>query len=297
MSIFERFRDHSILVVGDVMLDKYVHGQVRRISPEAPIQILNVGARRSVLGGAGNVAKNVNDLGCHVTLVGVVGADEMADEFMETAGNICIDLIIDPTRPTTTKTRFVADNHQLLRVDDEVTKPISPEVEQMLIEAVHDSLSDVDVVVLSDYAKGVLTDTVLAAIMEMAKGKTIIVDPKRPSFTVYRGATIITPNEWELRAGTGITDLDEAAEKAMAASDAEAIVVTRSEKGVSLFRSNEPPVHIPAVTRDVADVSGAGDTLVAVLAACLAAQMDLPDALTIANRAAGVAVSNAAQRQ
>ena len=296
----EGFAAARVLVVGDVMLDRYVTGEVRRISPEAPIPILRVQSRRRVLGGAGNVAQNVASLGALAALVGVVGtdaaADEIAAEIAEQAA-IAGRLIPVADRPTAVKTRFMAGGHQLLRLDEERADPISQQVEDLVLAAIAEALPDVGVVVLSDYGKGLLTDRVLAETIAMARaaGKPIIADPKRAQFHAYAGVDLITPNALEVTQATGISTVDDAhatqaGDAARIQAQAGAVLVTRSEKGMTLVRSGAPALHIPTRAIAVADVSGAGDTVVAALAVALDAGADLAGAARIANVAAGIAV-------
>jgi D-beta-D-heptose 7-phosphate kinase/D-beta-D-heptose 1-phosphate adenosyltransferase len=302
-SYLAHFADCTVLVLGDVMLDRYVLGDVRRISPEAPIPVLRAEQRRAVLGGAANVARNVTSLGARAVIVGVVGNDQAASEvaqMLRDGARVTPHLITDAARPTTVKTRFMSGSHQLLRLDEEVSTPIEEGIETALLAAYRAALAEADIVVLSDYAKGVLTDTVLAAAIAMAReaGCPVIADPKRASFAAYHGVSVLTPNEAEVTRATGIhaTDdlaVDEAGRLALAQAGAEAVLVTRSEKGLTLVRENAPPMHVPTRARSVADVSGAGDTTVAALAIMLACHAPLPLAAAMANVAAGISVGKA----
>ena len=296
----EGFGGARVLVVGDIMLDRYVSGEVRRISPEAPIPVLRAQARRRVLGGAGNVAQNVASLGALAALVGVVGDDpaatEIADMLAETPA-IAGRLIPIAGRPTAVKTRFMAGGHQLLRLDEEVAEPIDAGTEDRVLAAIAEALPDVGVVVLSDYGKGVLTDRVLREVIAMARaaGTPVIADPKRADFTAYTGVDLLTPNALEVTQATGIATGDDdsaaaAGQAARAQAAAGAVLVTRSEKGMSLVWEGAAPLHVPTRARAVADVSGAGDTVVAALAVALAAGASLPQAAALANVAAGIAV-------
>ena len=289
----------TLLVLGDVMLDRYVHGEVRRISPEAPIPVLRARTRRSVLGGAGNVAENAVALGAKAVLVGLVGDDAAAAEIIAAlAGRIGDGLVRVADRPTTVKTRFVSGGHQLLRLDEEEAAPAPAATEQRLLAAFRAALPAADVVVLSDYEKGVLTDTVLSAAIAMARaaGKPIVVDPKRERFEAYAGVTVLSPNVLEVTRATGIQANDEegaarAGEAALAQAGAAAVLVKRSEKGLTLVRHGLPPRHVPTRAVAVADVSGAGDTLVTAFALALASGADMPEAALLANIAAGLAVA------
>jgi len=295
----DRFVDARVLVVGDIMLDRYVGGEVRRISPEAPIPVLRAQTRRSVLGGAGNVAQNIAALGGQALLVGVVGRDEAANEIAAiVAGTQAISARLVPApRPSSVKTRFMSGSHQLLRLDEEVSDPVDADIEAALLEAIGAALPGVRVMVLSDYGKGVFTDRVLAAAIALAHraGVVVLADPKRAHFGAYHGVDVLTPNVLEVSQATGITVPDDAGaaaagEAARAQADAAAVLVTRSEKGMTLVRRAEPALHVPTQARAVADVSGAGDTMIATLATALAIGAPLPEAAALANVAAGIAV-------
>ena len=289
-----------VLIVGDVILDRYVVGAVSRLSPEAPIPILRPDARRSTLGGAANVALNVATLGGHAILVGVVGADDGGAEIEQLLGQSPkteTALIVAPGRPTTAKTRFMAGSHQLLRLDEETVAPLDAPTAAAVVARIEQILPRADIVVLSDYAKGVLCDGVLEQVLALAarSGKTLIADPKRPDFRAYRGATILTPNEHEVRAATRIeadhdSEADRAGRAALAATEGEAVLVTRSAKGLTLVQRDQEALHFPTRAREVADVSGAGDTLVAALAVALGSGASLPDAARLANVTAGISV-------
>ncbi len=301
--LLPHFADCCVLVLGDVMLDRYVHGEVRRISPEAPIPVLRAQARRAVLGGAANVAQNVAALGARARLVGVVGMDDAATEIgrvLAAAPAITACLVPVPQRPTTVKTRFTSGSHQLLRLDEEESGPLGATEEARVLAEFEAALGQSDVVVLSDYAKGVLTDRVLAEAIRLARaaGKRVIADPKRASFAAYRHADVLTPNESEAARAAGIaTDEDEGAvragELALAEAEAGAVLVTRSAKGLTLVRRDARPLHVPTRAQAVADVSGAGDTLIAAFAIGLACGASMPEAAMLANVAAGISVGKA----
>ena len=289
----------TVLVLGDVMLDRYVHGEVRRISPEAPIPVVWARSRRSVLGGAGNVAENAAALGAKVVLVGLVGDDAAAAEIAAAiGGRFGNGLVRAPGRPTTVKTRFMSGGHQLLRLDEEEWALAPAEAELRLLDAFRAALPAADVVVLSDYEKGVLSDAVLRGAIDAARaaGKPVVVDPKRANFGAYAGATVITPNVMEVTRATGLFADDDAGaaragEAALAQAGAEAVLVKRSEKGLTLVRRGQLPRHVPTRAVAVADVSGAGDTLVIAFALALAVGAEMPDAALLANVAAGLAVA------
>ncbi|HVC62505.1 MAG TPA: D-glycero-beta-D-manno-heptose-7-phosphate kinase [Acetobacteraceae bacterium] len=295
-----QFPNARVVVLGDVILDRYVTGSAHRLSPEAPIPVLRPSANRSTLGGAANVALNIATLGGQTLLIGVIGDDAAGAEMtrlVEAADGVACQLVVAPGRPTTAKTRFMAGSHQLLRLDEETTEPLPAEIAATLLARFDAALDWADVVVLSDYAKGVLGDAVLAAILvrTKARGCLVVADPKRDDFAAYRGAAILTPNEHEVRLATRIdaehdTEADHAGRAALDATGGQAVLVTRSARGLTLVRRDCPALHLPARAREVADVSGAGDTLVAALAVALGAGASLPDAATLANLTAGISV-------
>ena len=297
----DRLTHRRVALIGDLMLDCYISGEVRRISPEAPVPVLQVSAQRSVAGGTANVAANLAALGLQVGVVGVVGNDEARQELitvMATGGAIDCSTIVTVTgRQTTRKLRIIGAHQQIVRVDQEDAAPLAAEHEAAIIMAARAAIEECDVVVVSDYGKGVCSDAVLAAVMAHAaeKGRPVLVDPKRTDFAAYRGAAVITPNRKELSDATRLpceTDAEAAvaARRAQEASGA-AILLTRSEKGISLFPLQGEPLHLATVAQDVFDVSGAGDTVIAVLAASTAAGIPLADGIRMANHAAGIVVS------
>jgi D-beta-D-heptose 7-phosphate kinase/D-beta-D-heptose 1-phosphate adenosyltransferase len=294
------FATRVVLVLGDVMLDRYVSGEVRRISPEAPIPVLRSQAMHRVLGGAGNVAQNVASLGARAVLVGVIGDDTAGAELgciLRDVPGIVDRLVRTPSRPTTVKTRFMSGAHQLLRLDEEVTTPITPALEAAVLAAFASALPECDIVVLSDYAKGVLTDAVLARAIALSRaaGRIVVADPKRERFEAYAHVGVLAPNALEISRATGIAAVDDAgaAASGLAAleqAQADAVLVKRSEKGLTLVRRDLPPLHISTRAQAVADVSGAGDTLVTAFALALASGAPLHEAASVANVAAGIVV-------
>ena len=290
-----------MLVFGDVMLDEYVIGSVARISPEAPIPVFLRASERHIPGGASNVAANVAALGAKATLCGVVGADAAADRLKaalaEHAPAVAFAAIVDPSRDTTVKTRFLAHGHHVLRVDAESAAHISAKTCQAVIAALEKAVSETDVVVVSDYAKGVVVEATFRALVEAARrlGKPVFVDPKRRDFGFYRGAAYLTPNRKELHEATGLAiDNDEAIEAACKSAcdlSAASILVTRSEEGMSLVEKGAPPLHIHSAAREVFDVSGAGDTVIATFASAIAAGQSAAEAAMLANIAAGISVA------
>jgi D-beta-D-heptose 7-phosphate kinase/D-beta-D-heptose 1-phosphate adenosyltransferase len=281
-----------------LVLDRFVYGDVERISPEAPVPVLRVRSSRALPGCAANVAANVAALGARATLIGVVGADREAGELASilAAGpdGIAYVPVTDSGRHTALKTRYIAGGQQVVRADREDSHAISAEAEGRVMEAFEAMLPDCDVVVVSDYNKGLLTDRVLHGVIERARAaaRPVLVDPKRTRLADYRGATVIKPNRKELTAATGLLCIsDEEVETAAAqviAGTGATVLLTRSEQGMSLFRAGAAPVHARADAREVFDVSGAGDTVMAVVAAALAAGIDLEEALPVASTAAGI---------
>ena len=288
------FDKARVLVVGDVMLDRYWFGDVERISPEAPVAVLKVGRVEERPGGAANVARNVAALGAQCTLLSVVGDDEAGvclEKLLTAQGNVRALLQRDRTISTTIKLRAIARQQQLLRIDFE-TQP-SHEVLHAKLADFRAQLPQADVVILSDYGKGGLTHIAEMIKLARATGKPVLVDPKGDDYHRYRGATLLTPNRSEFREVAGSwkneAELNAKAEKLRTELQLEALLVTRSEDGMSLFRANEV-LHEPTHTREVFDVSGAGDTVIATLATMLASGADMRDAMRIANRAAGIVV-------
>jgi D-beta-D-heptose 7-phosphate kinase/D-beta-D-heptose 1-phosphate adenosyltransferase len=302
MSAFlDRLSDHRVAVIGDVMLDCYMSGTVSRISPEAPVPVMRVTDEHSVPGGAANVAANLASLGVAVELVGLAGRDAAYAELIALLGEMgeidCSGIAAVAGRRTTRKLRVIGARQQIVRVDHEDAIPCAAEVEADFLASIERAVDRADIVILSDYGKGVCSDRAIRTLIDRAAaaGKKVLVDPKRTDLAIYRGAFLITPNRKELSDATGLPcETDEqaaqAAAKAQALSGAQ-VLLTRSEKGMSFFPVDGPPLHVPTVAQAVFDVSGAGDTVVAVLAAALAADMPIREAMRLANHAAGIVVS------
>jgi D-beta-D-heptose 7-phosphate kinase/D-beta-D-heptose 1-phosphate adenosyltransferase len=292
----------TVLCVGDLMLDEFVYGEVSRVSPEAPAPVIAVQRSETNIGGAGNVARNIASLGARCIFVALIGEDEAGVRLKAAlAQESLIEsvLVCDPARPTTRKVRFVSEHYSthMLRADWELAAPAAADIEQQLIDAILPLLPRVDIVLLSDYAKGVLTARVLRNVIDAARklGKRVIVDPKSANFAIYRGATLLTPNRKEFAEATrSRADTDAsislAAQDVMQLADCEAVLVTQSEHGMTLVPRNGEAIHVPAHPTKVRDVSGAGDTVAAVVAAALAAGADWEIALRMATAAAAVAV-------
>jgi D-beta-D-heptose 7-phosphate kinase / D-beta-D-heptose 1-phosphate adenosyltransferase len=298
--ILNGFHAARVLVLGDVMLDRFVYGSVERISPEAPIPVVNVERVMDMPGGAANVARNIAAMGARVILLGAVGEDVWAQDLrtqLKLSPTIDAQLIGDSSRPTTVKTRYVADGQQVMRADRESRLALPAAVEQAMLDRYSVALRDVSVVVLSDYAKGVLSDSVARAAIDIARktGKTIIVDPKAKDFAKYRGATILTPNRLELQQACGqecVTD-EQVVNGARGIVDqkiCDAMIVTRGKYGMSVIQSDGLSAHLPTAARQVFDVSGAGDTAVAAISLSIAADAGVDEAAALANIAAGIVV-------
>ncbi len=296
----ERLRDTRVLCVGDVMLDRYVYGEVERVSPEAPIPVLRVREERAMLGGAGNVVRNLAALGARVSFVSVTGTDDAAAEIanmLEALPQTEARLVSDAARCSTVKTRYVGMNQQMLRTDHETVANLSLARQEDVLRHIRALLPTAQVLVLSDYGKGVLTAAVCRAAIEEARDLNIpvIVDPKGRNYAHYRGASVITPNRRELAEATGHALSDEATIVAAARELVEqcgiaSVLVTRSQEGMSVIANDGVVTHLPADAREVFDVSGAGDTVVSTLAAAIGAGLSLVDAAGFANAAAGLVV-------
>jgi D-beta-D-heptose 7-phosphate kinase/D-beta-D-heptose 1-phosphate adenosyltransferase len=296
----EALSGSRVLCLGDVMLDRYVYGAVERISPEAPIPVLRIERERTMAGGAGNVARNLAALGAHASLLSVVGADATGREIAALLGKesgVELQLLVEPARETGIKTRFVAGTQQLLRADRETVRSIAHESEEALLAALAPAAAKVRSVVLSDYGKGVLTERVLAEAIRIARAAKccVIVDPKGSDYGCYRGADLMTPNRAELAAATRMpvgcdSEIVAAAHHLIGTCGFGAVLATRGADGMTLVTAAGRVDHLRAEAREVFDVSGAGDTVVAALSAALATGLELVDAARLANAAAGIVV-------
>lgn len=299
-SLFNRIGSIHCLVIGDLMLDEYLWGKAERISPEAPVQVVDVLREELRLGGAGNVVNNLTELGAQVTVCSVVGEDDNGQALLTAFGVKHVDtdaIFRDPTRRTSRKTRVVAANQQIVRIDRESRDELSASMEQRVCAWISANAGRFGVILLSDYLKGVLTPLVIETVIAAARaaGIPVLVDPKGSDYTRYRGATILTPNRKEAEAAAGVAirdipSLTRAAGAIMDKAGLEHLLITRSEEGMSLFSQEGDPVHIPTVAREVFDVSGAGDTVLASLAIGMAAGLGMVEAARLANVAAGIAV-------
>ncbi len=297
MDLLQKLTTRRLLLIGDVMLDRFTYGDVTRLSPEAPVPVLSVTRRTVTAGGVGNVAANLAGLGVETALVTVAGRDSARaelDAVLAAMPGVTPHIVTDATRPTTQKDRFVAGAHHLLRVDDETAGPLAPETESALIAACTRAASGCHGIIVSDYGKGVVTPALLSALMVL--NLPVYVDPKGRDYTRYRGAAVVTPNRRELAEATEnkptATDEDvaAAAQSLLDTCGIAAILATRSADGMTLVQNGQGATHLRTRAREVFDVSGAGDTVIATLAAAASAGADLQTAATLANIAAGLVV-------
>jgi rfaE bifunctional protein kinase chain/domain len=300
-ALLRGMRGRRALVVGDVMLDEFIWGKVGRISPEAPVPVLEVTGESFHLGGAGNVARNVRALGGEAVLVGIVGQDRAAERLREELDGCGVTSALVATedgRPTTVKTRIIAHHQQIVRADREQSDDIAAGLEERVIAGVREALPRCQVLVLSDYQKGVVTPRVMKSTLALARKHAVpvLVDPKVRHFALYQRVAVVTPNQLEAEQASGIRirtagDLQAAGERILKRLRCEAVLITRGEAGMSLFVPGAPPVHVPTAAREVFDVTGAGDTVIAALGLALAGGARLEEAARLANFAAGVVVA------
>ncbi|MGQ9806043.1 MAG: D-glycero-beta-D-manno-heptose-7-phosphate kinase [Chlorobiales bacterium] len=295
--LFQSFEKKHVAVIGDVMLDKYIFGKVERVSPEAPVPVIDVSSQSYRLGGAANVATNLRSLGATAMLFGVIGDDDdgviLASQLNKEFLSVDF-LVTEHTRPTTTKTRVIAQNHHIVRIDSETRKPISSTTERTILTLLSEQFHQLDAIIFEDYNKGVLTTSLIKKIIALAKKHDVpvTVDPKKDNFFEYKHATVFKPNLKEISDAFGrkFTNSDGdatlACEMLQKKIKAKNIVLTRSEKGMTVF--NGKAEHIPSMALEVADVSGAGDTVIATLTLALASGLDVTTAAKVANLAAGV---------
>jgi len=295
-----KFPKASVLVIGDLILDHYIWGKVSRISPEAPVPIVHVGSESLKLGGAANVYNNIVSLGGRADLCGIIGSDEGGRQLLKELGTQRQGrggVVIDADRPTTRKTRVIAHNQQIVRYDVEGRTDINAQHQRRIIRYVESRLRDISCLVVSDYAKGVVTATLMAELTRLAALRRIpvIVDPKVEHFSYYKGVTVVTPNHLEATQAAGVHgENDQAVNQAgdilRQKLGCECVLITRGEKGMSLFESNGSHWHIPTVARQVYDVTGAGDTAIGTLALAMAAGASILDGAVLANHTAGIVV-------
>jgi len=298
INLFNHFHSAKVLILGDFMLDVYTIGKVHRISPEAPVSVLHVEEENQRPGGAGNAILNLVSLGMEVVAVGRVGNDSSGQTLLQALANENIDtrgIVVDPHFSTPVKNRLIAENQQMVRVDYEKITPLSKEMEEKIIERLPLLLEDVNVIAISDYAKGFVTPRLLEHLFIEASARKIptIVDPKGSNFSKYRGATLIKPNQSEAYAAAGLplgTPLEQVAAQIFNHTEVEFLVITRSKDGISLFDRSLNHINFPVNIKEVKDVTGAGDTVLSMLTASMACGLDLHMAIQLANISAGIAI-------
>lgn len=293
-------KDHKVLVVGDLMIDEYIWGGVTRVSPEAPVPIVGVTSETLRLGGAANVVNNVLSLGGQVEVCGVLGDDQMGRWILSDlkGKNVGVRGIVTSSgRPTTVKTRVIAHDQQVVRVDKEVTTPLDRADEDVILGSAESFLGECGCVVISDYAKGVITPTLMHRLVDLAKKHSVpvAVDPKINQFSIYKGVTVLTPNLFEAAAGAGLVidsleALVEAGHRIIEKLACEYLIITRGDQGMTLFTGRKDYSHIEAYSRQVYDVTGAGDTVISTLSLALASGLSMAEGAHLANVAAGVVV-------
>jgi len=300
MSILDRFAKVKVLVVGDIMLDRYWWGTVRRISPEAPVPVVDLQKSTFAAGGAANVAANIAGLGAAAHLVGVIGTDSEADTVVGLLENTNVSgssLVRISDRPTSVKTRIVAHNQQVVRVDQETTKEFSDEDHQAIWDKVSEVLPESDAVVISDYAKGLLSPSLLWRLIDTARSqkKLVLVDPKGKNYSRYSGASLLTPNRREAAEACNLDDdipdmVEIAGNQLLNELDLSMVLITQGEEGMTLFQKKKKPIHMGTAAKQIYDVTGAGDTVIACLGVAFAAGLGFVEAARIANLAAGLVV-------
>jgi D-glycero-beta-D-manno-heptose-7-phosphate kinase len=298
--LLQTFRERKVLVLGDVMLDEFVWGDVTRISPEGPVPVVDVRRESIHLGGAANVLANLIALGSHGWVVGVVGSDHagerLRDQLRQLNSSGDGGVIVDETRCSTTKTRIVAHSQLVVRADRESRAPVNAKVEQQIVARLKEKLAESHAFVVSDYDKGVVTPGILREILPFAYERVpVLIDPKLRNFNAYRPATLITPNHHEALRMTDTEDHSddgshEAARIIQQKLNCDAVLITRGDRGMMLLEAGEDPVYVDTAAREVYDVTGAGDTVIATLAAALASGATMLEAATLANHAAGIVV-------
>jgi D-glycero-beta-D-manno-heptose-7-phosphate kinase len=306
LDILKRFDRSKVLVIGDIMVDHFIWGSVSRVSPEAPVPVVEVAKESLLFGGSGNVLNNIIALGGSPSLAGIIGKDEMGDWLCRNLKDIDVDtrgLIVEKGRPTTIKTRIVAHHQQMVRFDRESKRKIDGTSLQKMLNHIENLKNEVRAIIISDYNKGVVSETLLNGIRKINFGHSaaICVDPKQNDFSLYRGVDVITPNHHEAAHALGLERINgsEAPSAARISREAidclkrldiKALLITRGEEGMSLFERDGNVIHIPAVAKEVFDVTGAGDTVIGVFALSLAAGASFKEAAVLANHAAGIVV-------
>ena len=300
VAILNNFKKASVLVIGDLVMDHFVWGKVRRISPEAPVPVVEVSSESFMLGGAANVVNNIHSLGGKVLVCGVVGRDEMGKKLvheLRLKGISSDGVIVEDGRPTSVKTRVIAHSQQVVRFDREKKEKVHLDTVKTIMDYVSKKINSFDSIIISDYAKGVISEELVEEVIALAKkkDKPIAVDPKVGHFDFYKYATIVTPNNDEASKASGIEIENEASllragEVLLNKLGSDAVLITRGEHGMSLFENNGEITHIPTVAKEVYDVSGAGDTVIGTVALSMASGASLKEAAVISNFAAGIVV-------
>jgi D-beta-D-heptose 7-phosphate kinase/D-beta-D-heptose 1-phosphate adenosyltransferase len=298
--LLDQLPQGRVLVVGDIIMDEFIWGKVNRISPEAPVPVVTVRRETQLLGGAANVVNNIRSVGGEVFLAGVVGGDERGRKILsllEEKGVRTGGVLIDPRRPTTVKTRIIAHSQQVVRFDRENQDTLSQGYADSLASYVREQIHAVDTVVIADYGKGVVTASLVEAITRVSKeqNKVVALDPKMGRFDLYRDVTIMTPNSQEASAASGAEIVDEkslkdAGQRLLDRFNCQAVLITRGEDGMALFERGEEAIFVPTAAREVFDVTGAGDTVIGVMALALAVGASFPQAAVLSNLAAGIVV-------
>ncbi len=298
--IIKRFSDVRILVIGDIMLDRFIWGGVSRISPEAPVPVVVVEKETFLLGGAANVVNNIHALGGKVSLCGMIGNDEMGQKITQKLDEMGIErkgVAVEPGRQTTVKTRIIAHHQQLVRIDRETTHPPTASTIRNLSHYLDQNIDQFNGIILSDYGKGLLTKGFIQHAIRLAKEtkKYIMVDPKVKTFFFYRGATVVTPNTMEASSASGIpindtASLEKAGKMLLKKLKCQALVITRGEEGMAVFEPLKKPFLVPTQAKEVYDVTGAGDTVIGTMALALGAGASIRLAADLANHAAGIVV-------
>jgi len=288
------------MVIGDLMVDEYIWGNVSRVSPEAPVPVVSVTSESLRLGGAGNVVNNIHTLGGKVLLAGIVGHDEMGRKVIHDLHKMGLEtkgVIVEPERVTTVKTRIIAQHQQVVRYDREITRPIHPENIQQILSLLEGGINELDAVLVSDYGKGVICEPLMERVRSLTQraGKILAVDPKVKNFPLFREVTIITPNHYEAAEATGRwimseEDLMTVGRTLLQRLQVQSVLITRGEKGMTLFQHNGEVIHIPTMAKEVYDVTGAGDTVISVLTLAMASGATAKEAAILSNIAAGIVV-------
>ncbi len=306
IEIIKNFSRAKVFIIGDIMVDHFIWGKVSRISPEAPVPVVEVAKENLLLGGSVNVLNNVLSVGGKVAVAGIIGPDDMGRWLIRELRKMNVDtdgIVVEADRHTTVKTRIVAHHQQIVRFDRETTKPVSSDSLSNILEYMKKICKDLGAIVISDYNKGMVSEPLLNRIKEVVAGNNIIicVDPKQSDFSIYQGVDVITPNHHEAGRALGIGDINgcnserdeiicESVRRLIERLDLKALLITRGEKGISLYERNAEVSHIPTVAREVFDVTGAGDTVIGVFALCVASGATFEEAAILANHAAGIVV-------